>query len=72
MIWKLLTVSDQQKGLVAEHRFCMLHLYNNFKKQFKGQELKDLMWNAAKAPNAVYFRSAMEALKKKDVGAFKW
>ncbi|XP_017410575.1 uncharacterized protein LOC108322825 [Vigna angularis] len=46
-------MSDQQKGLLpalselllgAEHRFCMRHLYANFRKKFRGQTLKNLMY----------------------------
>ncbi|WVY95463.1 hypothetical protein V8G54_034551 [Vigna mungo] len=48
-------MSDQQKGLPvleallpkAEHRFCMRHLYANFRKKFRGHTLKTLMWKAA-------------------------
>lgn len=40
-------ISDRQKGLIDvlnnmfsanEHRFCLKHLYNNFKVKFKGKE----------------------------------
>ena len=31
----------------AEHRYCVRHMYANFKDKFKGKELKDLMWTAA-------------------------
>ena len=43
-------ISDRQKGLVevfeqlmptAEHRYCLRHIYANFKTKFKGKELKD-------------------------------
>ncbi|KAL0430339.1 UNVERIFIED_CONTAM: hypothetical protein Sradi_0659900 [Sesamum radiatum] len=49
-------ISDRQKGLLeavsnlapnAEHRFCLRHMYNNFKGKFKGVELKKLFWKAA-------------------------
>ncbi|KAG8363804.1 hypothetical protein BUALT_Bualt19G0060400 [Buddleja alternifolia] len=49
-------LSDRQKGLIdvvhsvaprAEHRFCVRHLYNNFKGMFKDEELKRLFWKAA-------------------------
>ncbi|KAL0303113.1 UNVERIFIED_CONTAM: hypothetical protein Sradi_6179400 [Sesamum radiatum] len=42
-------ISDRQKGLIevvtqlapqAKHRFCLRHMYNNFKAKFKGQQLK--------------------------------
>ncbi|KAL0392824.1 UNVERIFIED_CONTAM: hypothetical protein Sradi_2505200 [Sesamum radiatum] len=53
-------ISDRQKGLLeavsslapnAEHRFCLRHMYNNFKGKFKGQELKKLFWKAASTYN---------------------
>ncbi|KAL3734807.1 hypothetical protein ACJRO7_024047 [Eucalyptus globulus] len=49
---------DKQKGLVqalanlmpkAKHRFCLRHLYENFKLHHKGVELKKLLWKAAMA-----------------------
>ncbi|KAF2300758.1 hypothetical protein GH714_015588 [Hevea brasiliensis] len=51
-------ISDKQKGLIGavselfpnvEHRFCVRHLYTNFRGRFKGKELKDLLWNIARA-----------------------
>ncbi|KAG8367337.1 hypothetical protein BUALT_Bualt16G0061700 [Buddleja alternifolia] len=53
-------ISDRHKGLIqavssvapnAEHRFCLRHMYNNFKKSFKGEELKRLFWRAASTYN---------------------
>ncbi|KAG8375322.1 hypothetical protein BUALT_Bualt10G0088200 [Buddleja alternifolia] len=53
-------ISDRQKGLIqavssvapnAEHRFCLRHMYNNFKKSFKGEELKRLFWRASSTYN---------------------
>ncbi|XP_058223113.1 uncharacterized protein LOC131332829 [Rhododendron vialii] len=46
-------MSDKQKGLIeavknlypnAEHRFCVRHLYNNFKQDVKGLVLKEILW----------------------------
>ncbi|XP_016178006.1 uncharacterized protein LOC107620345 [Arachis ipaensis] len=51
-------MSDQQKGLLpafeevipgVDNRFCVRHLYSNFKKKFPGLELKNKMWKCAKA-----------------------
>ncbi|XP_027905924.1 uncharacterized protein LOC114165520 [Vigna unguiculata] len=52
-------ISDQQKGLMTvfdeilegvEHRFCLRHLYSNFKKRFGGGVvIRDLMMGVAKA-----------------------
>jgi hypothetical protein len=33
----------------VEQRFCVRHLYNNFRKRFPGKKYKELMWKAAKA-----------------------
>ena len=30
-----------------EHRFCVKHIYNNFKLNFKGLELKAALWRCA-------------------------
>ncbi|XP_020963782.1 uncharacterized protein LOC110265235 [Arachis ipaensis] len=51
-------MSDQQKGLIPtfdellpgiDHRFCVKHLYSNFRKRFPCVQLKMMMWKAAKA-----------------------
>ncbi|KAK4390053.1 hypothetical protein Sango_2068600 [Sesamum angolense] len=53
-------ISDRQKGLLeaiaelapgADHRFCLRHMYNNFKGKFKGKELKKMFWKAASTYN---------------------
>lgn len=33
----------------AEHRFCVMHLYNNMKKVHKGRGLMSPLWLAANA-----------------------
>ncbi|XP_042012010.1 uncharacterized protein LOC121760399 [Salvia splendens] len=49
-------MSDQQKGLAkailedfpqSEHRFCVHHIYNNFKKRFIGENFKEILWELA-------------------------
>ncbi|XP_047150406.1 uncharacterized protein LOC124822445 [Vigna umbellata] len=49
----LTIISDQQKGLLqavqdvvprVAQRFCVRHLYANFRKKFPGKNLKKLMW----------------------------
>ncbi|XP_058776132.1 uncharacterized protein LOC131650439 [Vicia villosa] len=51
-------ISDQQKGLLpamdellpnVEQRFCVRHLYNNFRKKYPGKLLKEIIWKAARA-----------------------
>ncbi|KAK9945307.1 hypothetical protein M0R45_010828 [Rubus argutus] len=72
-------VYDQQKGLdeafkivvpTANHRWCVTHLYGNFKKIHKGKALKDLLWSAARAPNHAEFQTKMMKLKKLNKPAY--
>ncbi|KAK4397217.1 hypothetical protein Sango_1558300, partial [Sesamum angolense] len=74
-------MSDKQKGLIdavdmllpyCEHRFCVMHLYNNFKLAHKGLGLKMMLWKAAKATRVVDFEKIMNELRGKDLEAFKW
>ncbi|KAL0284809.1 UNVERIFIED_CONTAM: hypothetical protein Scaly_2838700, partial [Sesamum calycinum] len=74
-------MSDKQKGLIdavdmllpyCEHRFCVMHLYNNFKLAHKGLGLKMMLWKAAKATRVVDFEKIMNELRGKDLKAFKW
>jgi len=48
----------------AEHRFCVRHLYNNFRKKYLGKKLKELMWRAAKASYTTSFDREMNEIKK--------
>nr|XP_027077015.1 uncharacterized protein LOC113700766 [Coffea arabica] len=72
---------DKQKGLIqaihellpgVEHRMCVRHMYNNFKKEHPGLALKDRIWSAARASYESRFASEMESLKEFDVEAFNW
>ncbi|XP_077215829.1 uncharacterized protein LOC143850465 [Tasmannia lanceolata] len=74
-------ISDRQKGLVetfedilpnADHRFCVRHMYNNFKTEFKGKILKDIMWSAAYATTSIEFQSKMEEMEKLDKNAYAY
>ncbi|XP_071928158.1 uncharacterized protein [Coffea arabica] len=74
-------ISDRQKGLVhavnelfpnSEHRFCLRHMYQNFKQKFKGKELKDLFWAAASVGNEVDWKLAMNSLEKASKDAAEW
>ncbi|KAL0425385.1 UNVERIFIED_CONTAM: hypothetical protein Sradi_1073300 [Sesamum radiatum] len=61
---------EQQYGLLW--RFCVMHLYNNFKLAHKGLGLKMMLWKAAKATRVVDFEKIMNELRGKDLEAFKW
>nr|XP_027086445.1 uncharacterized protein LOC113708174 [Coffea arabica] len=77
--WTIIT--DKQKGLIqaiqellpdVEHRMCVRHMYNNFKKLHGGLALKERIWALARAPYKNLFKALMEALKAVDEGAFQW
>ena len=53
-----------------DYRFCWMHLQQNFKKLFNNKELKDIIWNAAKATTFVNFTKIMEKIKEKDESTY--
>ena len=65
-------MSDKQKGLEqvikdmfpnSNHRHCVRHLHNNFKKDgHSGLELKQLLCNAARSTTPNAFKSAMNKI----------
>ncbi|XP_038698484.1 uncharacterized protein LOC119996055 [Tripterygium wilfordii] len=72
-------VSDQQKGLGlvldedlqgVDHRFCVRHMYQNFKKVFPGLQLKELMWRAARATYPQEWLRVMREIEQVNNSAF--
>ena len=55
-----------------EQRFCVRHLYNNFRKKHPGMKLKQLMWRAANATYANAFEREMKEIKSISEGAFEY
>ncbi|XP_010279427.1 PREDICTED: uncharacterized protein LOC104613346 [Nelumbo nucifera] len=73
--------NDKQKGIVdgvaicmlgANHRFCMWHLYSNFKKLFMGKALRDALWAAGKSYTQTDFAHCMEIVKSCFKEAYDW
>lgn len=57
----------------VEHRFCLRHLYANFKKKFgRGVLIRDLMMAAAKATYSALWQQKMNELKELNVKAWEW
>ncbi|KAI3454753.1 hypothetical protein Pfo_011416 [Paulownia fortunei] len=56
----------------VEHRFCMRHLYANFKNLYKGEDLKQLVWGAASGYTMEEFKKHMDELRALNMGAYKW
>ncbi|XP_027086746.1 uncharacterized protein [Coffea arabica] len=74
-------ISDQQKGLDralaevlsnCEHRYCVQHMYRNFKKKHPGLPLKDRLWNIANSTIKELYNKAMKELKDFDNEAYQW
>ncbi|KAK9067585.1 hypothetical protein SSX86_011696 [Deinandra increscens subsp. villosa] len=67
--WTL--ISDQQKGLLngvtmywskAEHRNCARHIYANWHKKHKGDDLKGAFWKAVRAYSEADHKAALEEM----------
>ncbi|XP_024164251.1 uncharacterized protein LOC112171277 [Rosa chinensis] len=74
-------ISDKQKGLLptfesiiplADHRFCVRHLWTNFTKLFPGKAMKDQLWAIAKSTTLAYFHKEMVLIKQMDPNAYDW
>ncbi|GKE35804.1 mutator type transposase [Tanacetum coccineum] len=74
-------VTDKQKGLIpalaetfpyVEHRFCLKHIYDNMKLQWRGQQFKDLLWKCATATTVSYLNRNMEELKGANKELYDW
>ncbi|XP_042019034.1 uncharacterized protein LOC121766865 [Salvia splendens] len=65
-------MSDQQKGLAkailedfpqSEHRLCVQHIYNNFKKRFIGENFKEMLWELASSTTPEQYVERMDAVR---------
>ena len=56
----------------VEHRYCVKHIYNNFKVNHKGMELKSVLWRCASTTSAREFERGMDHLKSLDEQAWKY
>ncbi|CAA0815794.1 Unknown protein, partial [Striga hermonthica] len=74
-------MSDRQKGLVdavngffpgSEHRYCVMHLYSNFKQNYRGLALKGILFKASMSSRVVDLQMAMDEMKSRDDKAFQW
>ena len=48
----------------VEHRHCVRHIYANWNKSFKGEEMKLLFWRCAKAYNESDFNDGITKMEK--------
>ncbi|XP_021736451.1 uncharacterized protein LOC110703001 [Chenopodium quinoa] len=56
----------------AEKRFCVRHIWTNFKLQFSGATFKELFWNAARATIMFDFEVSMESCKFLSKDAYEY
>lgn len=79
--YALTFISDRQKGLDAvlakvllncDHRYCVQHIYCNFKKLHRGKPLKDMLWKIARSNNNMLYENAMRELESYDKDAYRW
>ena len=56
----------------VEHRYCVKHIYNNFKVDHKGLELKDALWRCAVATTVREFERCMQYIRDLDEKAYEY
>ena len=68
VLWMFIDFMYDNQGLIStmellfptvEHRFYVKHIYNNFKLNFKGLELKAASWRCAAATTVREFEKRM-------------
>ncbi|XP_023913518.1 uncharacterized protein LOC112025084 [Quercus suber] len=78
---QLVFISDRQKGLIptietlfptVEHKYCVKHIYNNFKVHHKGLELKDALWRCAAIKTVREFERCMQYIRDLDEKAYEY
>lgn len=57
---------------MSHHRYCMHHLYANFNKYYKSDQLRDLFWTASRAYTRFEFDSIMNEIGVVNSQAKQW
>lgn len=55
----------------VEQRFCVRHLYNNFRKKYPGKQPKEIMWRTTKATYPRAWEIEMREMSKVNEEAYK-
>jgi len=53
-------------------RYCVMHLWRNFSKQWKDKELKGLVWKCARSTTESEFNVSMDVVKRKNEKAWAY
>ena len=56
----------------AEHRYCVRHIYQNMRREWKATEYEDFLWKCAKATTIPEFEAIMKDLSIFDKEAYEW
>lgn len=64
------TIESKYPGV--EHRFCLRHMYANFKLRFKDKLLRGIMWAAARAYLSDIFENKMREMHTESPEAYAW
>ena len=56
----------------VEYKYCVKHIYNNFKVNHKGMKLKSVLWRCAGTTSTREFERGMDHLKSLDEEAWKY
>ena len=81
VIWMFFDFIYDNQGLIpamkmlfpiVEHRFCVKHIYSNFKLNVKGLELKVVLWRCATAITVREFEKRMQDMKDLDKEAWEY
>lgn len=56
----------------VSHRYCVMHLWRNFAKQWKDKELKGAVWECARTTTVVEFNTKMNRLRAKNAQAWAY
>ena len=81
VLWMFIDFMYDNQGLIpamellfptVEHRFCVKHIYNNFKFNYKGLELKAALYRCVAATTVREFEERMQDLKDLDEKALEY
>ena len=81
VLWIFLNFIYDNQGLIpamemlfptVEHRFCVKHIYSNFKSNFKGLELNDALWRCVVARTVRELEKRMQDMKHLDKEALEY
>ncbi|OMO77951.1 transposon protein, partial [Corchorus olitorius] len=61
----------QEEYPEVEHRFCLRHLYTNFKVHFKGEEYKEALYRAASVGSIKEWEKKEALYRAASVGSIK-